>query len=149
MPEIKQWKYCWYLVCLLFFFHYICFIDSENLYFIPVLKDKITRFWLLTWFISLILKFLSNYGHPLISAVPNRTYGIHAFYKILWSFNFKYVFLILIRINFDWACEIFFLNFLLTTYHHIKIRVTVTELRNENEQNAIRNILPHYTVESL
>ena len=91
-------------------FHYIWFIDSENLYFIPVLKDKITRFWLLTWFISLILKFPSNYGYPLISAVPNRTYGIHGFYKILWSFKFKYVFLILIRINFNWACEIFFLK---------------------------------------
>ena len=52
METIKQWKYCWYLV----FSHYIWFIESENLYFILVLKDKMTRFWHLIFSNSLILE---------------------------------------------------------------------------------------------
>ena len=56
IQTIKQWKYCWYLVVFFVFFRYIWFIDSENLYFILILKDKMTRFWHLILFISLILK---------------------------------------------------------------------------------------------
>ena len=39
MQTIKQRKYYWYLG----FFHYIWFIDSENLRFILILKEKLGR----------------------------------------------------------------------------------------------------------
>ena len=38
------------------FFRYIKFIDSENVCFILILKEKMTRFWHLILFISLTLK---------------------------------------------------------------------------------------------
>ena len=38
------------------FFHYIWFIDSENLCFILILKEKMTIFWRLILFTSQILK---------------------------------------------------------------------------------------------
>ena len=45
-------------------------------------------------------------------------FNIHGFYKILWSYQL----LILIHINFCWACKVFFLKCFADTYHHIKIK---------------------------
>ena len=46
MQTLKQSKYCWYLD----FFHYICYIDSENLCFIHILKEKILTFDIVCFF---------------------------------------------------------------------------------------------------
>ena len=46
---------------ILRFFHYIWFIDSENLYFILILKEKMTRFWHLILVISLTVKYFQKF----------------------------------------------------------------------------------------
>ena len=56
--QTKQLKYCWYL--LWYNFNYIWFMDNRNLCFIPILKEKMTKFWHLVLFISLTLKYLST-----------------------------------------------------------------------------------------
>ena len=38
------------------FFHYVWFIDSENVCFIHILKEKMARYWYLILFIPLTLK---------------------------------------------------------------------------------------------
>ena len=51
------------------FFHYIWFINSENLCFILILKEKMARFWSFILFISLILKL---YKHLTVSKLNKR-----------------------------------------------------------------------------
>ena len=51
LQTIKQWKYCWYLD-----FFIILGLLIVKICFIIILKEKMTRFWLLILFFSLNLK---------------------------------------------------------------------------------------------
>ena len=44
MQTIKEWKYCWYLDIFNVFGILIAYVDTENLSFILILKEKLTRF---------------------------------------------------------------------------------------------------------
>ena len=59
------------LILLLTSFHYIWFIDSENLCFIFILKEKMTRFRHLILFTSLALKLAPPCNKRRISQFEN------------------------------------------------------------------------------